>query len=685
MILAIITAIVIVGLTYRRKSQSELAKGKSFWDNYKSILVLLGIVLIPMIVLNIFLPTVKLSPDTVVEEAVERGKQYEVLAAKKYNAMSFPDSIPLHFDYIEEFTDYYQAFKNATYDPKEFTSDTSKWGLLERYAHALKSVGSPFDSFDSRDSVTTILEDQPYENFVNGVEAYRKGNMYAAEKSFIAETKLTPYFDDSYLCLYKIYASDDERLRPFLESSDNAKHLPLSLLKREYYRLGDVGRYLLTINKRSFYQPNPFALLAGLLISIVWMIFLRSMDLFDKERWWDIIVVFVGGALFTNFCLPLYDLADYNFGFYLNGEAWNDFLYCTLVIGGSEELVKFIPWILFVSTSKRVNEPYDYLLYASTAALGFAFTENLSYLQDSENIVGRSILSTVAHMFDASIVAYGFILAKYRYKKRWMKIVAPIAGFALAMLAHGFYDFWLISASTSGLGFITIVFFVLTLHVWMFMINNATNHSTFYNFKAVNLKYPQDLLVFSILGMVTLQFIFLSIQYGASYANWRLQATAWIAAAFLIYMTFLLSNFTPVRGLWNSYNIPIPTFLTSWMSLPKRSVKSDDDCTGLELRLFVPKTNPHIGSLLPVSGKCYQRIVVNNDYTWYLFELNAPLGYAGYNEHFVIVRPKLDNRSLREDKIEIFLMLIPTALDPIPAELTTGELRYTGRAYSRPI
>ena len=181
----------------------------------------------------------------------------------------------------------------------------------------------------------------------------------------------------------------------------------------------------------------------------------------------------------------------------ITGDPFNDFWYCVGVIGFSEEFIKLIPWVVFAIFSRKIKEPYDYILYACASALGFAFTENLYYLEESHNISGRSVLSTVGHMFDATLVAYGLILAKYRCHQIWKKIGVILLFFFLSCLSHGFYDYLLISPAQKGKLFITIIFFLLSLHFWMFMMNNAMNNSSFYDFKSVNIRYPKNCLLYT--------------------------------------------------------------------------------------------------------------------------------------------------------------------------------------------
>ena len=85
-----------------------------------------------------------------------------------------------------------------------------------------------------------------------------------------------------------------------------------------------------------------------------------------------------------------------------------------------EEIIKIIPFLLVLKFRKYINEPIDYLIYASTTALGFAFYENINYLlkySDSGNIVAiRSLLPSVVHMVVSSIFHLVFFIFQSKKK-----------------------------------------------------------------------------------------------------------------------------------------------------------------------------------------------------------------------------------------------------------------------------
>ncbi|NJK98884.1 MAG: PrsW family intramembrane metalloprotease [Bacteroidales bacterium] len=218
---------------------------------------------------------------------------------------------------------------------------------------------------------------------------------------------------------------------------------------------------------------------------ICWVVFLRKVDIYEPETWKYVIMALSLGMAFSFLTYPLSDINHLMFNFNINGNFLNDLLYCVLGIGAIEELVKIIPLLLLVRFTKTVNEPYDYILYASLSALGFAFMENLIYFEETslQIIHGRALTAVVSHMFNSSVIAYGMVLNIYRRRRN------PVLNFllfwALASIAHGFYDFWLISDSVKGFQFLTILLLLITMYMWNSFKNNALNHSVF----LINKKY----------------------------------------------------------------------------------------------------------------------------------------------------------------------------------------------------
>ena len=688
MIFALISIIFMIGIIYRSEFGN---KDKAFWLKYKKLIALIGITVIPILLINILGTSGNwITAEENLEEANEFSGGTDLMAAYEYQLMATPDSVPLYFEYVEACR--VNLVSKCTYiDFERFTRDPEILKIATLYARIVCEDKEPFvaDEFD----VKLDENSTKFYNYVNGVSMLHAGNVDEAQVAFERELAINPTYTDAYVALYEVYSIyKHDQLEDFILDSKYAQGLPRDILNFEYFRLGAYSRYIDTIVQERFYNIGYIAFIAGLGISLIWIFFLSRMNKELPTRWGTVLVVFLGGVLFANICLPFYDYAHFVLHFRIEGTFWNDLGYCIAVIGGSEEFVKMLPWVIFALLFRRMKEPFDYILYASIAALGFAFAENWVYLEDAENIVARSIMSTMSHMFDASIVAYGFMLSRYKMKSIGSKILTPILAFILAAIMHGFYDFWLISPSVEGAEFITVFFFIFTIHFWFSLQKHTIAHVHRLTKKGFRSESQLNILMFSVLGLMMVEYIIISVEHGYGAGNLDLGGTAWIVAFFLVYMSFILINFTSKKG-WNPFKIPLPATVTGVLGLPPfddgEEVYEDEErelIIGKVLRLSAPKTNPHIGRLMPVEGECVKEFTMGGANGWYLFNLKKPFGLANYEQEQVIVKCKSEDESLTQRKVEIYFLLIPKGVKVDTSKpQVMRDYRYLGRVYSSPV
>ncbi len=147
------------------------------------------------------------------------------------------------------------------------------------------------------------------------------------------------------------------------------------------------------------------------------------------------------------------------------------FIFCIIQIGCLEELSKFImfKWVSYERPSEKNDLPIAIIFYSMMTSVGFAITENISYLINwkykllsapymneqiltsalSSMTVSRSLYAVVAHMVCGIIM--GYFLAKAHLLKIQFanlnsklitikKIFYIICGIGCASLYHGIYD-----------------------------------------------------------------------------------------------------------------------------------------------------------------------------------------------------------------------------------------------------
>ncbi|MCA1764379.1 MAG: PrsW family intramembrane metalloprotease [Flavobacteriales bacterium] len=225
----------------------------------------------------------------------------------------------------------------------------------------------------------------------------------------------------------------------------------------------------------------------ALWISWVWVDYFRLIDIYEREHLKYALLIFLLGAASVFVVFGINDLVFGSISFVLNGQLINDYLYYSIKVGAVEELAKFLPFVIFyVLFKKQLNEPIDYLFYGCTSALGFAAVENTLYFYSNgaSIINGRAILSTLGHMMWTGMICYGVVRYKYLHKKT--AFLAIPGYFLLAAFGHGFFNFWLAFEPFQGKGWlVTIAYFLISISLFVGMLNNAINNSAFFTYHKV--------------------------------------------------------------------------------------------------------------------------------------------------------------------------------------------------------
>jgi RsiW-degrading membrane proteinase PrsW (M82 family) len=392
-----------------------------------------------------------------------------------------------------------------------------------------------------------------------------------------------------------------------------------------------------------FFHNNTVLFISSILlsfsISLIWFLYLLKVDHFEKEPFKTVLLVFALGAVFTFFVFPLSTFVNEYFHFQLNGDLWNDWWYCVFGIGMIEEFVKLIPFLIILKFSKQVNEPFDYIFYASISALGFAFVENTIYLNDSflTAVYGRALFASVAHMFFSSTIAYGLVYLNY-IKVDLKGFQYPILLF-LAALGHGFYDFWMINDVASEFYFLTTFFFLLSIYLWATMINNSLNISPFYNLRV---SFRKDRLKYRIVNLLISSFYFAYLMTfllnNKLFANKLLFYSWHINVFILLFLAFNLSQIELIRGFVKRLSFG-SRFL---FFLPR--IYSTENYAGRKVKLSIPELmvmrpgKEFLRDLFPIEGFLLRRLSIKGDVNHYFIRSEKGLAIKGVIQHHFVIK-----------------------------------------------
>ena len=336
-----------------------------------------------------------------------------------------------------------------------------------------------------------------------------------------------------------------------------------------------------------------FSVAVAALISGFWLMYLTWLDIYEREKKRYLLLTFVMCCVSTFLVFPISGFI-HQLGFVKNGSFWNDFLYCVFTIGYVEEFVKFLPWYLMWRFSRQLDEPFDFILYASVSALGFAFVENVGYLFSSDltGVYARALFSSIAHMFFSSSVAYALVWWEYKGKK--VNIFVITGALLIAALEHGFYDFWLIREEY-GLEILTMLFFLASLHTWVVMKNNLINISGFYK---PELKLRSHLFMYRLISFMLIVFAVALTGFNMVYGYEATRQFLWQMflnyAYIFAYITVSFSSFQVVKGYIRPLRFPGKLLLPKVIRFP--------DFSGREV-VLLPK-----GGKVPVKGSIIEAL-----------------------------------------------------------------------------
>ncbi|MEZ4740596.1 MAG: PrsW family glutamic-type intramembrane protease [Flavobacteriales bacterium] len=338
------------------------------------------------------------------------------------------------------------------------------------------------------------------------------------------------------------------------------------------------------------------------LISYTWYRYLAWLDVHEPEQRWVMLLVFLFAVVLTYFVPDLYRAVERATAWDINGEFLNDLLYSVVVIGGLEESAKLIPYLVLLLFTKRINEPYDHLLYLSLSALGFAFVENMHYLHRSDlfAVTGRALYASVAHMCFSSFIGYG--VARALPKGRGHAIVVGMLMFLVACAAHGLYDVWLVAPGRPT--FLTTIFFLGTIQIWVIMKNNLINTSPFAEphrkLRSTMFRYR---IVNAMLAIFMLAFMVIHLMKGSSVA-WDFYGGQWVRMlVMLLILAISFGSYQVVPGYVARLGVspnPIRWFLPIG--------GSGEDLSGTRIRVDIPERSwkkidlPELRRALPVMG-----------------------------------------------------------------------------------
>lgn len=487
-----------------------------------------------------------------------------------------------------------------------------------------------------------------YVNYYAGKIILLGAGSSLAEEHFRSEIRNKGFKAGAYEYLAVIYDLEDreEQLKELVYSGAT-EYVPDDLRARVYYHEKDVLRFY-QLKFSSFFEGiNWWGTAGGTAIMIIWLFFLWKLTFLSAVRIRHLLIAVTIGSLLAMTSWWLYAFYKHGLGFWMNGEIGNDLLFCFAGIGIIEELVKLIPFLVILHFTGIIKKPIDYLVVASASGLGFAFFENLMYIANYglDVIHSRALTASVSHMACSAMVAYGFVLYKFRWPNRWWLI--PLF-FLLASAAHGFYDFWLLNESVHSLSILTLLFYLSEILIYISFLNNALNQSADVNAPQSAIEFNSRKLTSVLAGSLILLFAFeylaTCIVYGTAFGNSSITG-AFLSGGYLVF--FLSVRMSQIRvepGKWIAID-----FLSGLLPSQLLEMGRRKSGTAIVEQEFTLCAIPETGLLLPdlpLKVTVARNIVIKGATNWYEAYCERVITVAGISTGTIYLRPKTLNEIL---------------------------------------
>jgi len=207
--------------------------------------------------------------------------------------------------------------------------------------------------------------------------------------------------------------------------------------------------------------------------------FVYWLDRYEKEPKILLGGVFVWGAIVAaGFAYIVNTVLGLGVYVVTNSDAITEFATGTLIAPPVEEILKgFAVLVVFVIFRKEFDSVLDGIIYAGIVALGFAATENsyyiysYGYLEDGWGglfalVFVRVVLVGWQHPFYTAFFGIGLATSRLN-RSIWVKLLAPIIGLAIAILAHSLHN--TIATLIDGFGGL-IIGILFDWSGWLFML-----------------------------------------------------------------------------------------------------------------------------------------------------------------------------------------------------------------------
>lgn len=589
-----------------------------------------------------------------------------------------PDSLELHFQRIDT---YFKQNEKAAADPGIGAYNREGVDIFMHYTELAESadvqqrdlgnlmlafwyIRRPGHDYDNAALHLKQIKQQclKYYNYAAGEIMSNHLNVADAITYYEKEISCNGYIQGAWRGLSLLYyrMNNNDSIVSLIDNPRTEDHVHPEIKSQHYFKTGNILMFYVVHFEEGMSHLHVWGLVTAIIAAFVWMLYLKRLNFLSAMKWPLYVYAVLTGAALSVLCWIFYAVYNYTFGFDLNGELLNDFLYCFLGVGVIEELVKVAAFVVLFIYSKQLRTAADYMIVACCAGLGFSLFENVLYssVEGLDVIFSRTLTASVAHMVSSAIVAYGFILWKFRWLTRiW---IVPIC-FVIAALVHGFYDFWLLNPSVQQFSIITFVFFLMEILLFTSLLNNALNQSAPKTISQRELAFDgarnAGLLSGGLILIFVIQYIGMCAVYGSNYGEQVLTASFVSGSYLVFFLSIRLSSIDIAPGVWNKIDFYSGLLPAAFFSGTGNNYNA---LVGTTLVFGPHEYSQRLSAHLPFVGKISRRVRIKGDFHWFEVIPEPALTIEGIYADKLYIKTHIDQSEIVPGNKTVVRVFVPT-------------------------
>jgi len=434
--------------------------------------------------------------------------------------------------------------------------------------------------------------------------------------------------------------------------------------------------------------------LVAAFIAWVWIDYYRLIDIYGKEDLKYILTTFFLGAASVGIVFAITFYIFHNETYQPSGNILTDFLFCVFRIGLIEEIAKALPFfIVLLLFKKHITEPIDYIAFICFSALGFSAVENTFYfIEYPDSIGGRSIVSTVGHMFDSSIIGYAMVVMKFKRKK--FNIFILLGSILFAAISHGLYDFLIYH----DLGIFSVIYFLFFISLFATFVNNALNNSSNFSYKTVlNNDNVDTRLLLYYFAILVVEFLLVGLHSGnflKAYSHFS--GELWTAGIISAITVVRLTRLKLIQGRWQPVKVELPFTIV----ITSAGTLTNSNSLGIKIKgeayseNFMGAYYEDYFNLYPVSKTSYlekkrlayieKKLFLKNDESFFLTKIF--LDDTKEKFEYVLLKAKSKGKTLVDDKYRMVALLRIREMDYLTdTSKSAKDFGFIEWAYIKPL